>query len=248
MKKKSLVTIGAGLLCAAVLCGCGSDEPASDREHIRDKEKEVSGEEEIDEVNAPPADHVPQPAEEADEYDDYDDEYDDEYDNAGSNLMPLCDMEEDFNVAYVRPAEGFTYYGDPAPTDKMIFQDADENYVVINVDYQYDYWEEVLENGVHSVQGGFDYYTRVDSDNYAWVMVYLNLSYDYSPVYLAMEGTWDSDAVTFKEDGEYNLVYKCYEDTYVNILLSRSMVENWTFADYQGFFRDWFPESSGYGD
>ena len=247
MKKRLLAMIGAGVLSAAVLCGCGSDEPASNRERISEKEKNDSDEEEVDEVNAPPADHVPEPAEDADENaDEYDDE--DENENAGSDLMPLYDADVDFNVAYVRPAEGFTYYGDPAPTGSMVFRDADENYVVINVDYQYDYWEEVLENGVHSVQGGFDYYTRVDSDNYAWIMVDLQCSYDYSPVYLAMEGTWDSDAVTFEEDGEYNLVFKCYEDTYVNILLSRSMVENWTFADYQGFFREWFPETGGYSD
>ena len=67
MKKKLSVTIGVGILCAAALCGCGSDEPASDRERIREKETDVSDEEEIDEVNAPPADHVPEPAEDTDE-------------------------------------------------------------------------------------------------------------------------------------------------------------------------------------
>ena len=226
MKKRLITMTVAGILCAAALCGCGSDTAdVSSRGSVKERERD----EDIEDVNAPFDDHEPEPAEE------------DDVDETPA-LMALYDPDEDYNVAYVKPAEGFTYYGDPAPTDMMSFVDDDGNSVKIAVELGYSYWEEILEKGAQSVQGGFTYYTTVDDNNFAEIVVDLQYSYNFMPVYLIMEGTWDSDEGKFGEDGAFTLMFATYDDTCVEISLSRDMVENWTFYDYQDFMREWFSE------
>ena len=222
MKKRFLAVIGGGLLCAAALCACGSDTAEESRRGKIEEDIDES-EDDIEDVNAPFDDHEPEPAE-------------------SPALMPLYDADLDYTIAYVKPAEGFTYFGDPAPTEDMLFIDKDENAVKIVVDLGYSYWKDILENGTQSVQGGFTYYTTVDENNYAEIMVDLQYAYDFSPVYLIMEGTWDSEAGKFGEDGVFSLMFLAYDDTCVEIRLSRDMVENWNFYDYQEFMRKWFPE------
>ncbi len=224
MKKRFWALVGGSLLCTAALCACGSDTAEESRRGKIEEDIDES-EDDIEDVNEPFDDHVPEPAE-------------------SPALMPLYDADEDFNVAYVKPAEGYTYYGEPAPTERMTFVDENENAVKIAVELGYSYWEEILEKGTQSVQGGFTYYTTVDENNYAEIMVDLQYSYNFMPVYLIMEGTWDSDAGRFKEDGAFTLMFKTYDDTCVEISLPRDVVENWDFYDYQEFMREWFQGDS----